>query len=127
MFADVVFFPDQASTTAHRVDHFFLFLVCVCGSVGLFVADAVDLFLRALPSSSRRSTESLPPKTPPYPKLEIFWTLTPLMIFMKYMFVWGAELYFDAYRAPDDSAVIYVVAKQWMWKFQHPEGQPRDQ
>ncbi len=39
------------------------------------------------------------------------------------IFVWGATVYFDAYRAPDDSAVVYVVGKQWMWKFQHPEGQ----
>ena len=39
------------------------------------------------------------------------------------MFVWGAKVYFDAYRPPDDAATIYVVGKQWMWKFQHPEGQ----
>ena len=38
-------------------------------------------------------------------------------------FVWGAEVYFGAYRPPDDAATIYVVGKQWMWKFQHPEGQ----
>ena len=39
------------------------------------------------------------------------------------MFVWGAEVYFDAYRPPDDATPIYGIAKQWMWKFQHPEGQ----
>ena len=39
------------------------------------------------------------------------------------MFTWGATIYFDAYRAPDDATPIYVQAKQWMWKFQHPEGQ----
>ena len=39
------------------------------------------------------------------------------------IFVWGATIYFGAYRAPDDATVIYVVGKQWMWKFQHPEGQ----
>jgi cytochrome c oxidase subunit 2 len=32
-------------------------------------------------------------------------------------------VYFGAYRAPDDATPVYVVAKQWMWKFQHPEGQ----
>jgi cytochrome c oxidase subunit 2 len=121
MFADIVFFPDQASTTAHRVDHFFLFLTIVCGSVGLFVA--VLLISFAVRYRRRPGDPVSPPaKTPPKPKLELFWTLTPLAIFMV-MFVWGAELYFDAYRAPDDSAVIYGVGKQWMWKFQHPEGQ----
>jgi cytochrome c oxidase subunit II len=121
MYADVVFFPEQASTTAHRVDHFFLFLVTVCGSVGLFVAVLLIYFAVRY---RRRPGDPLspPPRTPPKPKLELFWTLTPLAIFMV-MFVWGAELYFDAYRAPDDSAVIYGVGKQWMWKFQHPEGQ----
>ena len=27
------------------------------------------------------------------------------------------------YRAPDRRLEIYVVGKQWMWKFQHPDGQ----
>ena len=39
------------------------------------------------------------------------------------MFFWGAVVYVDAYRAPDESTRIYCVGKQWMWKFQHPEGQ----
>src|SRR4029077_7483406 len=39
------------------------------------------------------------------------------------LFVWGANVYFGAYRAPDDAMVIYGIGKQWMWKFQHPEGQ----
>ena len=33
------------------------------------------------------------------------------------------SIYVRAYRAPDDATTVYVVAKQWMWKFQHPEGQ----
>jgi cytochrome c oxidase subunit 2 len=40
-----------------------------------------------------------------------------------FMFVWGAEVYFDGARPPSDSEVVYVVAKQWMWKFQHLDGQ----
>jgi cytochrome c oxidase subunit 2 len=63
-----------------------------------------------------------PPPTNASHALEWFWTLTPLGIFLV-MFTWGASIYFDAYRAPDDATPIYVVAKQWMWKFQHPEGQ----
>jgi cytochrome c oxidase subunit 2 len=39
------------------------------------------------------------------------------------MFVWGGEVYFSAISPPADATPIYVVAKQWMWKFQHPEGQ----
>jgi cytochrome c oxidase subunit 2 len=39
------------------------------------------------------------------------------------IFVWGASLYFTLYRPPKDAIEIFVVGKQWMWKFQHTEGQ----
>jgi cytochrome c oxidase subunit 2 len=70
----------------------------------------------------RRSGMGPRPATRNPLSLELFWTLTPLGIFMV-MFVWGATIYYGAYRAPDDATVVYVVGKQWMWKFQHPEGQ----
>jgi cytochrome c oxidase subunit 2 len=38
-------------------------------------------------------------------------------------FIWGAVLYFKERTPPADSTEIYVVAKQWMWKFEHMEGQ----
>jgi len=39
------------------------------------------------------------------------------------MFVGGAVLYFHMRTPPRDAAEVYVVAKQWMWKLQHTEGQ----
>jgi cytochrome c oxidase subunit II len=39
------------------------------------------------------------------------------------MFVWGANVYLYVSRPPAGSMEVYVVAKQWMWKIQHPEGQ----
>jgi cytochrome c oxidase subunit 2 len=39
------------------------------------------------------------------------------------IFVWGAVIFFDARTPPQDATEIYVVAKQWMWKLQHVEGQ----
>ncbi len=54
--------------------------------------------------------------------LEIVWSSTPILFFMAF-FAWGAILYLDAYRAPKDATIIYVIGKQWMWKFQHPGGQ----
>ena len=51
------------------------------------------------------------------------WIVIPFVIAMV-IFVWGASVYFDAIRAPPDDAMeVYVVGKQWMWKFQHPDGQ----
>jgi cytochrome c oxidase subunit 2 len=53
---------------------------------------------------------------------EVSWTAVTLAGFLV-LFVWGAHLYFDPYAGRDDALPIYVVAKQWMWKTQHPGGQ----
>ena len=39
------------------------------------------------------------------------------------IFLWGAVVYFQGRTPPRDTAEIYTVAKQWMWKFEHAEGQ----
>jgi cytochrome c oxidase subunit 2 len=119
MLAQIIWYPHQASTTATAVDHFLLFLVVVTGSVGLLVA---VLLIGFAIRYRRRPGDRPPPKVPGNPRLELFWTLSPVAVFV-IMFVWGAIIYFDAYRAPDNAAVVYGVGKQWMWKFQHLEGQ----
>jgi cytochrome c oxidase subunit II len=54
--------------------------------------------------------------------LEITWTVIPFLIAMV-IFVWGASVYFAMARPPDETLNVYVVGKQWMWKFQHLDGQ----
>ena len=54
--------------------------------------------------------------------LELIWTGIPFILAMV-MFVWGASVYFALARVPDEALDIYAVGKQWMWKFQHREGQ----
>jgi cytochrome c oxidase subunit 2 len=39
------------------------------------------------------------------------------------IFFWGAVVYFKGRTPPGDSTEVYVVAKQWMWKLEHAEGQ----
>jgi cytochrome c oxidase subunit 2 len=39
------------------------------------------------------------------------------------LFVWGAMVFFHAQRPPRGAIEIYAVGKQWMWKFQHMDGQ----
>ena len=111
--------PPAASTEAAKVDSLFYFMVALCGSVALLIAVFVIYFAvryhRRTPKQialSRRSSRLL----------EIGWTVIPLAIFI-FIFYWGAELYFSQSRAPEGSLDIDVVGKQWMWKFQHPEGQ----
>jgi len=54
--------------------------------------------------------------------LELTWTVIPFVIAMT-IFVFGAIVFYNLYRMPADAMEIYVVGKQWMWKFQHPTGQ----
>jgi cytochrome c oxidase subunit 2 len=54
--------------------------------------------------------------------LEITWSVIPFLITMV-IFVWGASVFFAMSRPPDETLNIYVVGKQWMWKFQHLDGQ----
>jgi cytochrome c oxidase subunit 2 len=120
LFADnIVWFPPQASTTARHVDLLLCLLVSVCGAVGLLVAFLLIYFSVRYRRRPGRLPKPSPANNTP---LELFWSITPLGIFMIF-FAWGATIYFDAYRAPDDAAIIYGQGKQWMWKFQHPEGQ----
>jgi cytochrome c oxidase subunit 2 len=54
--------------------------------------------------------------------MELSWTAIPAG-FALVFFVWAARLFFQYDRPPDNGLEISVVAKQWMWKFQHPTGQ----
>jgi cytochrome c oxidase subunit 2 len=54
--------------------------------------------------------------------LEVSWSVVPFLLILGF-FIWAAWLYFDLRHPPGDAMEIDVVAKRWMWKFQHPEGQ----
>jgi len=110
--------PEQASTMAVRLDALLYFLLAVAG----FFASLICVFIVAFVIKYRRRSEDERPQ----PilgelRLEIFWTVVPLGLTM-IMFVWGARLFYITYHPPRDSLEINVVAKQWMWKVQHPEG-----
>src|SRR5262249_56849381 len=53
---------------------------------------------------------------------EVGWTTASFVGFLA-LFAWGAALYLHLDAAPKNALPIYVVAKQWMWKAQHPGGQ----
>ena len=110
-------FPQQASTLAGRVDalYFFLIAVTVFFCVLIFaLLISFSLKFRARPGLVATQIEGSVP-------LELTWTIIPLIISMG-MFVWGANLYFEMRRPPLGAMEIYGVPKQWMWKFEHPDG-----
>lgn len=54
--------------------------------------------------------------------LEVSWTIIPFVLLV-FFFIRATTLFVDLYQTPPGALQIDVVAKQWMWKFQHPEGQ----
>jgi cytochrome c oxidase subunit II len=112
-------FPEQASTMAGRVDALFFFLI----GVAVFFLSLISFLVVFFAIKYRRRSEDERPR--PITgnlALEIFWIAVPLGLTMV-MFVWGGLLFFDTYHPPPNVLEINVVAKQWMWKAQHPEGQ----
>jgi cytochrome c oxidase subunit II len=113
-------FPEQASTVAPQVDALYFFLIGVAIFFSVLIAGLVVVFA----VKYRRRSEQEPPPAPATggTALEIAWSVIPLGITMV-IFGWGASVFFKINRPPDDATEIYVVAKQWMWKLQHMEGQ----
>jgi cytochrome c oxidase subunit 2 len=113
--------PGQASDLAPRLDALFLWEVAI---IGLVVGTL--LVLMVVFSIRYRHSRTGPRKPLPRGRkarwMEVGWSLGTLAVFMVF-FAWGALLYIDMGEAPDDALEIQGVAKQWMWKFQHPDGQ----
>lgn len=54
--------------------------------------------------------------------IEISWALIPFILIVA-LFVWSTRMFFTVHQPPPDAMEINVVAKQWMWKFEHAGGQ----
>jgi len=112
-------FPEAASTMAGQVDVLYYFLIAVSVFFVCLIFFLIYLFAVRY---RRRSEDDIPKEIPGLLKLELVWSIIPLILVMV-AFAWGATLYFDTYTPPDDALEIYVVGKQWMWHIQHPTGQ----
>lgn len=110
-------FPEQASTVAGKVDSLYFFLIAVSGFFTLLIFVLIVYFALKY----RRKSERRPPEVPTNYKLEMLWTVIPLVLVMV-MFIWGAKLYVHMSVIPTDAMEIHVVGRQWMWKIQHPTG-----
>lgn len=112
-------FPEQASTTAGRVDALFFFLLATTGAVALLVAFLIIVF----GFRYRRRPDNLKsPRIMGSNLMEYSWIIGTTLVFMV-MFFWGVGVYFYVVQVPEDALEVYVVGKQWMWKVQHPGGQ----
>jgi cytochrome c oxidase subunit 2 len=121
MWSNLPLFPPQASTFAAQVDGLYAFLVAVSVVFGGLI---VCLLVYFAVKYRRRTELGQPGPIHEDVRLELLWTFIPLALTMT-MFAWGASLYVTMSSPPEAALQIHVVGKQWMWKFQHPEG-PRE-
>jgi len=118
MFPNFPIWPVRAATSASNLDALFIFLLLVTGMVTIMIFILVTLFaLRYRHDQVEKATPIMGSLA-----LETTWSLVPFGIFLIF-FVWGAVIYFGERTAPADSMDVYVVAKQWMWKLEHADGQ----
>ncbi|MGA9980147.1 MAG: cytochrome c oxidase subunit II [Candidatus Sulfotelmatobacter sp.] len=118
MFDNLPLWPERASSMAGQVDAIYIFLLVVCGMVALLIFACLLYFAARYRSRAGLQAEQIDGSTP----LELTWTIIPFCVFLVF-FVWGALIFFKQRTPPRDATEVYVVAKQWMWKVEHAEGQ----
>jgi cytochrome c oxidase subunit II len=112
-------FIPEASSTAPQIDALFWSMIALCGlvAVGVFGAMIFFCFRYRRGSPADRTgwhNQSL--------GVELTWTLIPFALFIG-VFAWSLVLFAHARTPPGNAQTLYIVAKQWMWKVQHPGGQ----
>ncbi|WP_347331438.1 cytochrome c oxidase subunit II [Marinimicrobium locisalis] len=111
--------PEQASRHAEGVDMLYFALL---GFSALLVTVLVGLVVtfgfryRAGKTFRRRVTASHVGH-----RVEVGFALSLGVVFMA-LFAWAGKLYLNVYANTPAQATLNVVAKQWMWKVQHPDG-----
>jgi cytochrome c oxidase subunit 2 len=118
MFEDLPLFPPRASTFAAQVDALYFFLVAITTVFVILIFGAVIYFTAKY---RRRFATEKPPQIHIDMRLEILWSIIPLILVM-ISFGWGASLFIHMSQAPDDALELRAVGRQWMWKLQHPSG-----
>jgi cytochrome c oxidase subunit 2 len=113
------FWPEQASAYAASVDR----LVLAFSALIIVLSAPVFLAIIAFAIKYRRGKPA--DRSHPMNRnvwVETSWAVIPFLLILIF-YVWSTQLYFGLHRPPADALEIEVVAKQWMWKFQHAGGQ----
>jgi cytochrome c oxidase subunit 2 len=103
---------------ASRVDALYFFLVGLTAFFSILIATLIVFYAIRF---RRRSTDGVGARIEGGLVLELTWSIIPFFIVM-FIFAWGARVFFAMSRAPEETLNVYVVGKQWMWKFQHLNG-----
>jgi cytochrome c oxidase subunit II len=118
VFRELLWLPVQASTFARRVDLLHYFVISVTMLASLLIGGAAIYFMFRY---NRRHPLQRTARVVPSVRFEAVIIGLPLAFFL----LWFAIGYRDYlwYASPPAHAMdIYVMGKQWMWKFSYPGG-----
>jgi len=116
--------PPAASTLAPRFDALFLAVAAVTTLTGLAVVVALVWFGVRYRAGSpvHRHEDIAEAQRRARIRVEVLWTAIPLLLFLA-AFAWATWVYVQRDAVPANALPLYVVAKQWMWTFQHEGGE----
>lgn len=110
--------PEQGSEIAQAVDWLFYFIF---GVSAFFFALIVTLMTVFVIRYRRRPDESSGHAPDHNTKLELTWTLIPLVLVI-FIFYKGFTAYLDMRTSPSLAYDVQVIAKKWQWLFKYPDG-----
>jgi cytochrome c oxidase subunit 2 len=119
MNATLPLWPEQASAHAAAVDR----LTIGFSALNVLLTAPIFILIVVFAVRYRRGTPA--DRTRPARRntaLEVAWAAGPFVLILGF-YLWSTRLFLEIHRPPADALPIAVVAKQWMWKFQHPGGQ----
>jgi cytochrome c oxidase subunit II len=115
----IVLMPRSASTLAPKTDALYFALSGISIAVVLLVFALIVIFSARYHRGSAAPRGALPAAL--QHEVEIGWTTATLFAFLLF-FWWAGANQITALLPPRSAMEIHVVAKQWMWKVQHPNG-----
>ncbi len=111
--------PEQASTLAPHVDRLYLSLI----GMSLFFTLLITGFILYFAIKYRRGNLGVDRSSRTHRGVSMEVSVMAVLFTLSMgIFAWGATLYLSSSRIPSDGMDVRVVAKQWMWKFQHSNG-----
>ena len=112
-------FPVEADARSVVTDHLFFGLLGLSVAIILLVVSLVVVFSVRYRRGSGAKRGELPEIVSK--EFESGWTVATFFLFL-FVFWWVSSSQLSGFKAPADALEIHVVAKQWMWKTQHPSG-----
>jgi len=109
----------SASTIAPSVDRIFWVLV----ALSIIIMAVVGTLVLSFAIKYHEGTKAYRGPLPEWMsrEVEIGWTVATLFVAL-FVFWWAVSAQLPHFLLPKKALEIHIVAKQWMWKAQHPEG-----